>query len=223
MSFTGRPGAGSPRQISRQGDRHIVRNARVQPTASSAAIQVQVAHSLGTPVSFRTIRRCLAKGHLGSRANYTAVLDDHPSTHAFQVEPHTRKLDCSGIEPDPPHCESLNFAFALQRRSAPTAGVIAWVNITYNTRSPLVLIRGTITAELYVHDILQTHLLLVIQRLPGAIFQQDNAWAHIARLSQDCIRTVTTIRWTARSSDLSPIEHIWDHLGRRVSASHELE
>ncbi|GFW37644.1 transposable element Tcb2 transposase [Trichonephila clavipes] len=37
------------------------------PTASSVAIQVQVAPSLGAPVSSRTIRRCLAEGHLGSR------------------------------------------------------------------------------------------------------------------------------------------------------------
>ncbi|GFV85712.1 transposable element Tcb2 transposase [Trichonephila clavipes] len=67
MSFTRGPGSGRPRQTSRREDRHIVRNARVQPTASSAAIQVQVALSLEDPVSSRTIRRRLAEGHLGSR------------------------------------------------------------------------------------------------------------------------------------------------------------
>ncbi|GFU51661.1 uncharacterized protein TNCV_82891 [Trichonephila clavipes] len=41
-----RPGSGRSRQTSRREDRHIVRNARVQPTASSAAIQAQVAPSL---------------------------------------------------------------------------------------------------------------------------------------------------------------------------------
>ncbi|GFX24135.1 HTH_Tnp_Tc3_2 domain-containing protein [Trichonephila clavipes] len=45
------------------------RNARVQPTASSAAIQAQVAPSLEAPVSSRTIRRRLAEGHLGSAAH----------------------------------------------------------------------------------------------------------------------------------------------------------
>ncbi|GFX50830.1 transposable element Tcb2 transposase [Trichonephila clavipes] len=67
MSFTRRPGSGRPQQTSRREDRHIVRNARVQPTASSAAIQAQVAPSLRAPVSSRTIRRRLAEVHLGSR------------------------------------------------------------------------------------------------------------------------------------------------------------
>ncbi|GFT29188.1 transposable element Tcb2 transposase [Trichonephila clavipes] len=70
------------------------------------------------------------------------------------------------------------------------------------------------TIQRYVHDILRPHLLPLIQRFPGAIFLQDNAWPHTARMSQDCLRTATTHPWPAHSPDLSPIEHIWDHLGR---------
>ncbi|GFT28295.1 uncharacterized protein TNCV_646171 [Trichonephila clavipes] len=33
---------------------------------------------------------------------------------------------------------------------------------------------------------------------------------------QGFLRTVTTLPWPDRSSDLSQIEHIWDHLGQRV-------
>ncbi|GFT98133.1 transposable element Tcb2 transposase [Trichonephila clavipes] len=65
-----------------------------------------------------------------------------------------------------------------------------------------------------------------MQRLPGAIFQQENARPHTARVSQDCLRTVTTIPWTARCLKFSPIEHIWDHLGRRaghLTSLNELE
>ncbi|GFX12991.1 transposable element Tcb2 transposase [Trichonephila clavipes] len=51
ISFTRRPGSGRLRQTSRRENGHIVRNARTQPTALSAAFQVQVASSLGAHVS----------------------------------------------------------------------------------------------------------------------------------------------------------------------------
>ncbi|GFV21640.1 transposable element Tcb2 transposase [Trichonephila clavipes] len=47
----------------------------------------------------------------------------------------------------------------------------------------------------------------------GTIFQQDNDRPHMARVSQDCLRTVTTLSRPSRSPDLSPKKHIWDHLG----------
>ncbi|GFV14002.1 transposable element Tcb2 transposase [Trichonephila clavipes] len=67
MSFTRISGSGRPRQTSHRENSHTVRNARVQPTASSATIQAQVTPSLGALVSSRTTRRCMAEGHLGSR------------------------------------------------------------------------------------------------------------------------------------------------------------
>ncbi|GFT20606.1 transposable element Tcb1 transposase [Trichonephila clavipes] len=89
---------------------------------------------------------------------------------------------------------------------------MVWNAIAYNTRSPLVLIRGTMTAQRYVHDILQPHVLPLTQRLPGDIFQQDNARPHTTKVSEDCLLYVTTLSRPARSPSLSPIDHIWDHL-----------
>ncbi|GFW47351.1 transposable element Tcb1 transposase [Trichonephila clavipes] len=200
MSFTRRPGSRLPRQTSRREDLHIVRNARVQSTALSAAIQAQVAPSLGAPVSSRTIRRRLAKGHLGSRDESRFNLSN----------------DNNRVRVWRPRGERLNPTFTLQRHTAPTAGVTVWGAIALNTQSPLVWIRGTTTAQRYVHDILQPHVLPLMQRLLGAIFQHNNARSNTARVSQNCLRTVTTLPWFSRSPDLSPIEHIWDHLGRRV-------
>ncbi|GFV72446.1 transposable element Tcb2 transposase [Trichonephila clavipes] len=88
-------------------------------------------------------------------------------------------------------------------------------------RLPLVLIRGAVTILWYVHYILQPHELPLMQRLSGAIFQKDNARLHTARVSQDCLPTVTTLSWPAQSSDLSPISHIWDRLGWRVGYEFE--
>ncbi|GFW10729.1 transposable element Tcb2 transposase [Trichonephila clavipes] len=54
-------------------------------------------------------------------------------------------------------CERLNLAFVSKRNTAPTTSLM--VVIAYSTRSPLVLIGGTMTVLRYVHDILQTHVL----------------------------------------------------------------
>ncbi|GFV34150.1 hypothetical protein TNCV_5046841 [Trichonephila clavipes] len=42
----------------------------------------------------------------------------------------------------------------------------------------------------------------------------NNARPYAARVSQDCLLTVSTLPWPPRSPDLSPIEHNLDHLGR---------
>ncbi|GFW82858.1 transposable element Tcb2 transposase [Trichonephila clavipes] len=196
MSFTRRPGLGRPRQTSRREDRKkCMRTVNCfigcHPGTCSTFIR--------DPVSSRTIRRRLAEGawlHLGSRRHY---ISDDNRVRVWR-----------------PRGERLNPAFALQRHTTPAASVMVWGAIAYNTRSPLVLMRSTMTAQRYVHDILQTHVLPLMQWLSAAIFQQDNAWSHTARVSKDGLRTVTTFPWPSRSPNLSPIENIWDHLGRRV-------
>ncbi|GFT07758.1 transposable element Tcb2 transposase [Trichonephila clavipes] len=107
-----------------------------------------------------------------------------------------------------PRGERLNPTFALQRHTTSTAGVMVWGAIAYSTRSSLVSIRGTMIAQRYAHGILQPHVLPLIQRLSGAIFLPDNVRPLTARVSQDCLRTVTTLPWPVGSPDLSPIEHI---------------
>jgi hypothetical protein len=45
----------------------------------------------------------------------------------------------------------------------------------------------------------------------GVIFQHDNARRpHIPQITR------TFLHWPARSSDLNPIEHVWDKMGRRL-------
>ncbi|GFX76312.1 l-Fucosyltransferase [Trichonephila clavipes] len=81
------------------------------------------------------------------------------------------------------------------------------------TVTPIIDTSHHMTAQWYVHDILQPHVLLLMQRLPGSIFQQQKDRSHAARVSQVRLCTVVTILpWPARSPDLSPIEHSWDHL-----------
>ncbi|GFW94284.1 DDE_3 domain-containing protein [Trichonephila clavipes] len=64
--------------------------------------------------------------------------------------------------------------------------------------------RGTLTGQRYVDDILRPYVGPFLNGLPGAIFQQDNGRPHTARVSQDFLRHFQTLPWPARSPDLSP-------------------
>ncbi|GFY09921.1 transposable element Tcb2 transposase [Trichonephila clavipes] len=148
---------------SRREERHIVRNAHVQQTALSATIQAQVAISLGAHVSSRTIRRRLAEGHLGSwrplrvlplipihrllhlewcRARGNWIAAEWNQVVFSNKSRFNLSSDDNSVRVWRPRGERLNPVFALQRHTAPTAGVMECCAIAYNTRS-LVLIRGT--------------------------------------------------------------------------------
>ncbi|GFT10821.1 transposable element Tcb2 transposase [Trichonephila clavipes] len=68
------------------------------------------------------------------------------------------------------------------------------------------------TAQRYVHDILQPHVLPLMHLLPGAIFHKDNARPHGTRESQNCLHAVTTHPWPTRSTDVSTAVFLklWD-------------
>ncbi|GFX11758.1 retrovirus-related Pol polyprotein from transposon TNT 1-94 [Trichonephila clavipes] len=76
--------------------------------------------------------------------------------------------------------------FALQQHTTPTAGVKVWGAIAFNTRSPLVLIRGTMTAQRYIYDFLQPYVLSLMQRLSGALFPEASHGKGVTRLSPHC-------------------------------------
>ncbi|GFT80389.1 transposable element Tcb2 transposase [Trichonephila clavipes] len=94
------------------------------------------------------------------------------------------------------------------RHTARTAGVMVWGTIAYDSRSTLIVMRGTLTDQRYVDDILRLHVGPFLNGLPGAIFQQDNARSHTARVAQDFLRHFQTLPWPDRSLDLSPVEHV---------------
>ena len=52
------------------------------------------------------------------------------------------------------------------------------------------------------------------------VYVDDNAWPHRSRAITAYLQSeaVTSGPWPAMSSDLNPIQHIWDRLGRRIQA-----
>ncbi|GFX20484.1 transposable element Tcb2 transposase [Trichonephila clavipes] len=92
--------------------------------------------------------------------------------------------------------------------------VKVWRRPAYDSRSTLIVMRGTLTGQRYVDDILRPHVRPFLNGPPGANFQQDNARPHTVRVAKDFLRHFQTLPWPARSPDLSPVEHVWDQQKR---------
>ncbi|UYV75067.1 EPM2AIP1 [Cordylochernes scorpioides] len=114
--------------------------------------------------------------------------------------------------------ERSNPAAIVERPTVRQRGIMVWGAIAYDSRSPLLRIQGTITAQRYVDDVLRPVTLPYLQGVPNALYQQDNARPHTARISQQALQDVQMLPWPPYSPDLSPIEHVWDIIGRRLHA-----
>ncbi|GFX59687.1 transposable element Tcb1 transposase [Trichonephila clavipes] len=69
--------------------------------------------------------------------------------------------------------------------------------IAYDSRSTLIVMRGTLMGQRYIDDILRPHVGPFLNGLPGSIFQQDNARPHTARVAPDFLRHFQTLPWPA--------------------------
>ena len=116
--------------------------------------------------------------------------------------------------------ERKNSTFFVERNTALTQGVMIWGAICHGSRSPLVFIDGNLNAAGYIANVLEPVALPYLRGMENSIYQQDNARPHTARVTTQFLQDahVAVLPWPARSPDLSPIEHVWDMIGRRLSA-----
>ncbi|GFV66148.1 transposable element Tcb2 transposase [Trichonephila clavipes] len=128
------PRSGSPRQISRREDRHIIQHTSVEPTDSLTAVHTQAAPSLRVRESSRTIARHLAEGYLTATEWNQVVFSDESR---FNLSSDDNRV-CVWR----PRGSRLNAAFTLQRRTTPVVCVMVWSALAYDTRSALILING---------------------------------------------------------------------------------
>ncbi|GFV67059.1 transposable element Tcb1 transposase [Trichonephila clavipes] len=177
----------------------IVRNARVQPIASSAAIQAWVTPSLGPPVSSRTIRRRLAEGHLGSRRALRVLLLT-PTHQRLLSEWFHARGNWTGAE--------WNQVVFSDARANPDS-ISAVMTIVFVCGDPVV--NASILPLLYSNTPLPqltccrhrfgrkrkniVPLSLLTFGLAWEKKGKETGYITAARVSQDCLRTVTTLPW----------------------------
>jgi hypothetical protein len=84
--------------------------------------------------------------------------------------------------------------------------------ICHGGRTQLKIVQGTLNTVKYRDDIHDPIALPFLQqRNFDHVFQHGNTRCHVLNQNHICV-----LPWPALSPDMSPIEHLWDELGRRV-------
>ena len=102
--------------------------------------------------------------------------------------------------------------------------VMIWGGISFNRKTDLRKVRGNLIAVRYCADIITPVIVPYIANRNADVLQQDNARCHTARHAQNVLAAnhINTLDWPAKSPDLSPIEHLWDYLGRTVRGRNDV-
>ncbi|GFW58171.1 transposable element Tcb1 transposase [Trichonephila clavipes] len=232
-------GSGSTRKTTRREDRRIMRQALVAPTVTVSTIRADV----GVAIVPKTISRHLAEANLKSKRPFRALpltpkhqqlrlqwcqvrsmwnVTDWQKVVFSDESRFILGTDDNRVRVWRRPGERYNSPYTVLRHTARTAGVMVWGVIAYDSRSTLIVMCGTLTGQRYVDDILRPHVGPFLNGLSGAIFQQDNARPHTARVAQNFLRHLQTLPWPAHSPDLSPVEHVWDQLKRQMPSCHSV-
>ncbi|GFT22501.1 transposable element Tc1 transposase [Trichonephila clavipes] len=232
-------GSGATRKATRREDRRIVRQALVDPTVTRSIIREDV----GAAIVPQTISRHLSEANLKSMRPFRALpLTPEHRQHRLQwcqarsmwnvtdwqkvvFSDESRFVwgtDDNRVRVWRRPGERYNFSPSVLRHTARTAGVMAWRAIASDSPSTLIVMRRTLTGQRYVDDILRPHVGPFLNGLRGAIFQQDNARPHTARVAQHFLRHFQTLPWPPRSLDLSHVEDVGDQLKRQMPSCHSV-
>jgi hypothetical protein len=94
---------------------------------------------------------------------------------------------------------------------------MVWGGIYHGLKLLLIVIAGNLTGVGYRDEILRPVAVPFVQQ-HHLIFQQDNTWPHVARFYQEFLadHNINPLHCPPHNPNLSPIEHLWDEMDRRV-------
>ncbi|GFT09384.1 transposable element Tcb1 transposase [Trichonephila clavipes] len=175
------------RKTTRREDRRIIRQALVNPTVTRSTIRAHV----GVVIVPQTISRQLAEANHKYKRPFHALpltpehrqlrlqwcqarsmwnVTDRQKVVFSDESRFVLGTDDNRVRVWRRPGERYNFPHTVLRHTARTAGVMVWGAIAYDSRSTLIVMRGTLTGQRYVDDILRPHVGPFLNGLPGAIF-----------------------------------------------------
>ncbi|GFW69619.1 transposable element Tc1 transposase [Trichonephila clavipes] len=195
-------GSGATRKTTRREDRRIVRQALVDPTVTRSTIRADI----GVAIVPQTISRHFAEANLKSKRPFRTLplTPEHWQLRLQWCQARSmwnvtdwQKVEFSdesrfflGTDDNRVRVwrfpgERYNSPHTVLRHTAHTADVMVWRAIAYDSRSTLIVMRGTLTGQRYVDDILRPHTLPWPARSPD-LSPAEHEWDQIKRQMPSC-------------------------------------
>ncbi|GFY01284.1 transposable element Tcb2 transposase [Trichonephila clavipes] len=213
-----RHGRGRVRSTTPAEDRYIVLSAKRNRRTTAQQVANQFLAASGKQISRKTVARRLRGGGLYARrpvvCDWACVLFSDESRFSLSSDCRRQLIwRESGTAYRPENIQ--------EKDRYPTCSIMVWAGIMINGRTRLhVVANGTMTGQRYIDEVLLPHVRL----LRGAVgdkfvFMDDNATCHRTLAVQDCLDSegIQRLVWPTLSSDLNPIENVWDALGKQVA------
>ncbi|GFY28693.1 transposable element Tcb2 transposase [Trichonephila clavipes] len=236
-------GGGRPRTTTAGDDRYIILQAKRGRRQSASVIAQQLSTATGRQVSRFTVARRLHKGGLFARRpeRCLPLKVDH-RRHRLQwcrehknwtTDQWSRVLFTDesrfSTRSDSQRVliwREIGIRFYTsnikERHHYGGPGVLVWRGIMLNGRTELHIFDGeSVIGDRYCEEVLHPHVRLFRGAIgPDFIFMDDNARPHRTLAVEELLESedITRVDWPAYSSDLNPIEHVWDALGRHIAA-----
>ncbi|GFU68733.1 transposable element Tcb2 transposase [Trichonephila clavipes] len=193
------------RKTTRREDRRILRKPLVEPAATFSTIRADV----GVAIVPQTISRHLAEANLKSKRSFRALLltRDHRQLRLQWCQARSKwnvtdlpkvvfsnesrfvlGTDDNRVRLRRSPGERFNFPHTVLRHTSRTAGVMVWGAIGYDSRSSLIVMRGTLTGQRYFDDILRPHVVPFLNGLPGTTHTFSSK-IMLVRIQQELLKT----------------------------------